>query len=93
MMEDARIASTEEASETYRQLSAVAVPAREGQIATVLALLPFGREQCFRIVDLACGDGPLTYAVLDAFPNATALALDGSAAMCSCARSHLSGFG
>lgn len=71
----------EEDSAVYRALAEVAVPRREEQLATLLCLLPFGRDDAFRIVDLGCGEGVLEYAALTAFPNATALALDGSASM------------
>ena len=72
---------SEEDSAVYRALAEVAVPMREEQLATLLCLLPFGRDDAFRIVDLGCGEGALEYAALTAFPNATALALDGSASM------------
>ena len=71
----------ESASAAYRELAEVAVPRREEQLATLLCLLPFGRDDAFRIVDLGCGEGVLEYAVLTAFPNATARALDGSESM------------
>lgn len=75
---------TETDSATYRQLAAVAVPAREAQIATLLTLLPFGPQDPFRLVELASGEGALSYALLDCFPKASLLALDGSEKM----RSH-----
>ncbi|MCY3638187.1 MAG: class I SAM-dependent methyltransferase, partial [Chloroflexi bacterium] len=68
-------------SAVYRALAEVAVPRREEQLATLLCLLPFGRYDAFRIVDLGCGEGVLEYAALTAFPKATALALDGSESM------------
>jgi SAM-dependent methyltransferase len=92
-VEEDRKVWTEEASEIYRRLSAVAVPSRAEQMATVLALLPFGREASFRAVDLASGEGPLSYALLAAFPNSTVLALDGSASMRHRAQAHLQRFG
>ncbi len=71
----------EEDSAVYRALAEVAVPRREEQLATLLCLLPFGRDDAFRIVDLGSGEGVLEFAALTAFPNATALALDGSDSM------------
>jgi trans-aconitate methyltransferase len=70
-----------ENSEVYRQLASVAVPAREEQMATLLSLLPFGREEAFRVVELASGEGMLSQAILEAFPAATVLALDGEESM------------
>lgn len=72
---------TEEDSALYRELSAVAVPRREEQLAALVALLPFGRDEAFRVVELGCGEGVLAAAVLDAYSRASVLALDGSASM------------
>ena len=77
----------------YRMLAEVAVPRREEQLATLLCLLPFSRNDSFRIVDLGCGEGVLEYALLSAFPNATVTALDGSASMREHASRLLKPFG
>ncbi len=68
---------TRDGSELHRRLAQVAVPARAEQIATLLMLIPFGRDETFRAVELAAGEGRLAAAILTAFPNATLLALDG----------------
>ena len=83
----------ESASATYRELAEVAVPRREEQLATLLCLLPFSKDDAFRIVDLGCGEGVLEFAALSAFPNATALALDGSESMREHAMGLLTSFG
>ncbi len=83
----------EEDSAVYRALAEVAVPRREEQLATLLCLLPFGKDDAFRIVDLGCGEGVLEYAALTAFPNAKALALDGSDSMRKHAGALLKPFG
>jgi tRNA (cmo5U34)-methyltransferase len=70
-----------ENSAVYRQLASVAVPAREEQVATLLSLLSFGRDEAFRVVELASGEGMLSQAILEAFPAATVLALDGEESM------------
>ena len=80
-------------SATYRMLAEVAVPRREEQLATLLCLLPFGKNDSFRIVDLGCGEGVLEYALLSAFPNARVTALDGSASMREHASRLLKPFG
>lgn len=67
---------TQDTSELYRQLSAIAVPARAEQIATLLALIPYSADEAFRVVELASGEGYLAQAILTAFPQATLLALD-----------------
>ncbi len=84
---------SEEDSALYRELAAVAVPRREEQLAALVALLPFGRDEAFSVVELACGEGVLSAAVLDAYPNARALALDGSASMRDATSARLVGFG
>jgi len=72
---------TEDASEIYRKLAAMAVPRRAEQIATLLTLIPFNRDETFRVVELASGEGILASAVLTAYPHANLLALDGSESM------------
>ena len=67
---------SQESSDLYRQLASIAIPSRVEQIATLLTLIPFAQEDAFRVVELASGEGRLAYAILDAFPNATLLALD-----------------
>lgn len=84
---------TEEDSATYQKLAVVAVPEREEQIATLVSLLPFDREAAFTAVELGSGEGYLSEVVLECFPNASVLALDGSAEMRSVASERLSRFG
>ena len=84
---------TEEDSALYRELSAVAVPRREEQLAALVALLPFGRDEAFDVVELGCGEGVLAAAVLDAYPRAGVLCLDGSASMLREASARLERFG
>ena len=67
----------EEDSAVYRALAEVAVPGRESQLATMLCLLPFGRDEVFRIADVGCGEGVFAHAALTAYPMTSLLALDG----------------
>jgi tRNA (cmo5U34)-methyltransferase len=60
------------------------VPEREEQIAAVLALIPEPGEG--RLVDLCCGEGLLSAALLERFPRARILAMDLSPAMLAQAR-------
>ena len=83
----------EDDSAVYRDLAKIAVPRREEQLATLLCLLPFGRDDSFHIVDMGCGEGALEHAALTAFPSATALALDGSESMREHASALLKPFG
>jgi trans-aconitate methyltransferase len=84
---------TELDSELYQAIAAVAVPARQEQIAALLTLLPFAAVEPFRAVELGCGQGLLSYALLDCFPQATLLALDGSPAMRAQTAQRLKPFG
>jgi SAM-dependent methyltransferase len=90
---EAKATWTEDDSSIYRDLAPVAVPARAEQIACLVALLPFGRDDAFRVVDIGCGEGALSYAILDAFPRAALIALDGSESMRAQAAQRLAPFG
>ena len=66
------------------------VPDREEQIATVLDLIPELPESGEGLlVDLCCGAGPLTAALLERFPRARVLAMDLSPAMLEHVRTSL----
>lgn len=92
-MVDAPVTWTEDDSKRYRELATVAVPARQEQLATLLTLLPFGQEEMFQVVELGSGEGFLSEAVLECFPSASVLALDGSADMRAQATKRLRRFG
>lgn len=84
---------TEDDSRLYRELAAVAVPARDEQIATLLSLLGFDRTEPFRVVELGSGEGALSFAILDCYPHAMVLGLDGSPSMRTRAGHTLGRFG
>jgi tRNA (cmo5U34)-methyltransferase len=92
-MTDTQNEWTEEDSRRYRELATIAVPAREEQAATLLTLLPFTPQDTFRVVELGCGEGALSFAILDCFPRASVVALDGSSSMVTHAVRLLSRFG
>ena len=56
----------------------LAAAARTEMLASLLTLAPFDVAEPFRIVQLATGDGRFTAALLECFPHATVLALEGS---------------
>lgn len=91
-MADEQWVWTEKNSTDYRRIAAVAVPARDEQLATLLTLLPFGRDDTFHAVELASGEGALSWALLDCWPRASVLALDGSAQMRAHAGARLKRF-
>ena len=71
----------EEDSTAFLDLGPYAVPDRERQIETLLAMVPAEENEGFLAVDLCCGAGLLTAALLARFPHAHVLALDGSDVM------------
>ncbi|MCH9649768.1 MAG: class I SAM-dependent methyltransferase [Deltaproteobacteria bacterium] len=81
---------SEEDSRIYHQLATAAVPEREEQIATLLSLLPFAIDQGFGAVELGCGEGFLSQALLEAFPASSVLSLDGSEEMRAMTANRLS---
>ena len=92
-MPDSNLNWSEESSTTYRELATIAVPARAEQVATLLTLIPFARTEAFHTLELGSGEGFLAHALLEAFPQATLLALDGSETMRAAAARRLQPFG
>jgi tRNA (cmo5U34)-methyltransferase len=84
---------TEKDSAVFRDLASIAVPCRTEMLAAVLASIPYGAAEAFRVVDLGAGEGRLDAALLDSFPQATLLALDGSESMREVAGRRLARFG
>jgi tRNA (cmo5U34)-methyltransferase len=84
---------TEADSRTFLEIAPVAVPRRDEQIATILSLVPSAPDETCRIVEIGGGDGRLAAALLEAFPRATLVALDGSPSMRAAAASRLAPFG
>jgi len=79
-------------SSVYRDIATVAVPRRVEMIGTLLSLIPFGKDEEFRAIELGCGDGLMAAALLDRFPRASILALDGSESMRAAASAAMSRF-
>ena len=92
-MIERRITWSEEATDTYQRIAAIAVPYRAEQIAAMLTLLPFNPGDRFRVVELGSGEGRLAAAVMEAYPQARVMALDGSAAMRETSRERLAVYG
>jgi tRNA (cmo5U34)-methyltransferase len=84
---------TEDDSLLYQKLAAVAVPDREEQMATMVALLPFDQHAQFTAVELGSGEGYLSEVLLECFPKAAVIGLDGSDEMRSTSSSRLERFG
>ncbi len=83
----------EEDSERFIERGDIITPSRAEQLRMVTGLIPAESEQEFLAVDLACGAGSLSGAVLGRLPRSRVLALDGSATMLMEARRRLGAFG
>nr|WP_042193355.1 class I SAM-dependent methyltransferase [Kibdelosporangium sp. MJ126-NF4]CEL20723.1 Methyltransferase [Kibdelosporangium sp. MJ126-NF4]CTQ89636.1 Methyltransferase [Kibdelosporangium sp. MJ126-NF4] len=68
------------------------VPHREVQLQVVTAVIPPPRESV-TMIDLCCGEGVLSEALLTAFPDATVIGLDLSATMLAAANRRLATHG
>lgn len=79
-MSEADPAWSEDESATYRRLSRYAVPDREAQIAVAVALVSASDAEG-DVLDLCCGEGLTTAALLQALPGLTVHAYDGSDSM------------
>src|SRR3989304_2122341 len=92
-MADPQSGWSESTSRTFIELADVAVPGRGEQIETLLSLVPARADEPFAAADLACGEGRLSAALLERFPSARVLALDGSDVMLKEARARLGAVG
>jgi tRNA (cmo5U34)-methyltransferase len=84
---------SEEDSSTFRQIAEIAVPRRREMLATLVSVVPFDAEGTFRIVEIGAGDGQLADVLLECFPRASLLALDGSESMRKAAATRTARFG
>jgi tRNA (cmo5U34)-methyltransferase len=82
-----RRAWSEAESRTYRDLSAYAVPERERQVAIITTLVCAAQAKG-AVLDLCCGEGLLSEALLRALPEAGVHAYDGSDSMLQAARAR-----
>jgi tRNA (cmo5U34)-methyltransferase len=80
----------EASSNEFIELGEVITPSRQEQVDVVASLVPADEFETFSIVDLACGVGALSEAVLCRFPSSRTLALDGSPVMLERAAQQLS---
>ncbi len=69
------------------------IPERQRQFEVVLHVMQFARAEVRRVLDLGAGDGVILATVLEAFPQATGVALDFSPHMLEQARERLARFG
>ena len=81
-------------SRIFLQYGELFVPYREQQLATICTLLPVDlRARPVKVLDLCCGGGALSEAILDRVPESVVYGLDGSETMLEHARRRLARFG
>jgi trans-aconitate methyltransferase len=80
----------EASSIEFIELGDVITPSRQEQVDLVASLVPAAEDEQFTVVDLACGAGSLSEAVLHRFPRSRVFALDGSPFMREQAAQRLS---
>ena len=83
---------TEQDSRTYIDLADVAVAGRREANDMLVSLIPAEPHEAFRLVELASGEGVLLEQILERYPNAEALGLDGSETMRAQAAARLRRF-
>jgi tRNA (cmo5U34)-methyltransferase len=83
---------SEDDSAHFLDVGDLYVPHRQRQAAMVAALVPPLPEATL-VVDLCCGEGPLSAAVLAAHPEVKVVGLDGSATMRAAAEKRLAAVG
>ncbi len=95
-MKDTRkdtIWQTEEIARSYLEGIRGAIPLADEQVDVMLRLLSASGRPIRRFIDLGCGDGVLSEAMMDRFPESTGLLLDFSEPMLHAAVSRLGGYG
>lgn len=84
---------TEEDSDWFIEVGNVVTPSRAEQLEMLTSLVPAEPHEAFTAVDLACGAGSLSAALLARFPACRVIALDGSRRMRDQAAENLARFG
>jgi len=70
----------------YDEIIRALIPHYKQMVSVVVRTLSFGESDAIRVLDLGCGTGALTQAVLSAFPAARVTCVDSAAAMIGMAR-------
>lgn len=80
---------TDADSRQFLDLADLITPSRAEQMEMLAALVPARADEPFQVVELGCGGGDLAARLLERFPRARYLGLDGSAAMLETAAERL----
>lgn len=84
-----RASWAEEDSQQFIELSELVVPSREEQARLICDLIPANPDEHFMGVDIACGEGKLSRAILERYPDSQMTLLDGSEQMLTRAAENL----
>lgn len=90
--ESGATAWSEADSKTFIALGEIYTPSRVHIQDTILGLIPARRDEAFLAVELGVGDGWLSAAMLEHFPRARVIGLDGSATMLESTANRLAPF-
>jgi tRNA (cmo5U34)-methyltransferase len=71
----------EQDSQLFIELGELVVPSRDEQARLICDLIPASPDEHFMGVDIGCGEGLLSRAILERYPEAQMTLLDGSASM------------
>ncbi len=82
----------EQDSQLFIELGEVVVPGRDEQARLICDLIPASPNEHFMGVDIGCGEGLLSKAVLERYPDAQMTLLDGSESMLTRAAENLGEF-
>ena len=63
-------------AQSFVDMADIVIPERRIQFQIIADLVPFGQDETFWFIDIGCGDGLLSKAILDRFPKAFAYASD-----------------
>ena len=76
----------------YAEFMQRIVPFFNEQREIMLSIVPFAKQDTFRVLDLGCGPGLLAERLLSRYPNARLTAFDLTSEMLDACRSRLAGF-
>jgi tRNA (cmo5U34)-methyltransferase len=90
---EANIWKRRDVAAAFLEERSLLIPDRQRQLEVLLRILRLGVRPPRRVLDLGCGDAIILATVLEAFPEASGIALDFSPLMLEQARTRLARFG
>lgn len=92
MTEDRTIQAFNQRVRTYDADMAVLQPNRSKMCSVIVDWIPFPEDQEFSVIDLGIGTGFLSHRILQSYPNARIIGIDGSEKMMEVAKARLRDF-